>query len=80
MSVAEQIRGDILLKTWEANIAERKILAKEIKEDCEETFDVLDKKSLGIGKGDCPGLIGHINVIRDQLNIKERLNESHIEI
>jgi hypothetical protein len=49
--VAKQIRGDILLKTWEANIVERKILAKEIKEDCEETFDVLDKKLLGIGKG-----------------------------
>jgi hypothetical protein len=55
-------------------------MAKEIKEDCEETFDALDKKSLGIGKGDCPGLLGQINVIRHQLNIKESLNEAQIEI
>jgi hypothetical protein len=55
-------------------------LAKEIKEDCEETFDALDKKSLGIGKGDCPRLLGQINVIRNQLNIKEILNEAQIKI
>jgi hypothetical protein len=80
LTVEEKIRGDIILKTWEANIAERKRLAKEIKEDCEETFDLLDKKSLGIGKDDCVGVLGQINVIKHQLNIKESLNEAQIEI
>jgi hypothetical protein len=51
LTVAEQIRGDIILKTWEANIAESKRMAKEIKEDCEEVFDLLNKESLGLGKG-----------------------------
>jgi hypothetical protein len=80
LTVEEKIRGDIILNTWEANIAKSKRLAKEIKEDREEVFDLLDKKSLGIGKDDCARVIGQINVLKHQLNIKERLNESHMEI
>ena len=78
LTVAEQIRGDIILKAWEANIAESKKMAKEIKEDCEEAFDLLYKKSLGIGKDDCSGVLGQINVIKNQLDIKEILNEDQI--
>ena len=70
LTFAEQIRGDIILKTWEANIAESKKMAKEIKEDCEESFDLLDKKSLGIGKDDCVGVLGQINVIKHHLDMK----------
>jgi hypothetical protein len=80
LTVAEQIRGDIMLKVWEANISESRKMAKEIKEECEETFDLLDKKLLDIGKGDCPGLLGQINVIRHQLNLKESLHEAQVEI
>jgi hypothetical protein len=80
LSVTEQIRGDIMLKVWEANIAERKKMAKEVKDDCEETFDLLDKGSLGIGKDNCPGLLGQINIVRHQLKLKENLNEIQIEI
>jgi hypothetical protein len=43
LTIAEKIRGDIILKAWEANIAESKRMAKEIKEDCEEVFDLLNK-------------------------------------
>jgi hypothetical protein len=46
--VVEKIRDDIMLKVWETNIAEKKKIAKEIKDDCEEIFDLLDKGSLGI--------------------------------
>jgi hypothetical protein len=53
LTVAEQVRGDIILNTWEANIAESKIMAKQINEDCEEVFDLLNKESLSIGKDDC---------------------------
>jgi hypothetical protein len=58
LSVADQIRGDIMLNLWEANIAESKKMDKEVKDDCEETFDSLDKRSLGIGEDDCSGLLG----------------------
>jgi hypothetical protein len=50
LSVSEQIRGDIILKAWEANIAESKKMAKEVKEACEEAFHSLDKESLGLEK------------------------------
>jgi hypothetical protein len=69
--VAEQIRGDIMLKVWEANIAERKKMAKEVKDDCEETFDSLDKGSLRIGRDDFPGLLGQINIVRHLLKLKK---------
>jgi hypothetical protein len=58
LSVTEQIRGDIMLKVWEANIAENKKIAREIKDDCEEILDLLDKRSLGIGRDNCTGILG----------------------
>jgi hypothetical protein len=80
LTITEQIRGDIILKAREANIVKSKKMAKEIKEECEEDFDLLDKKSLGIGKDNCAGVLGQINVVKHQLDIKERLNEAQIEI
>jgi len=43
LSVTEHIRGDIMLKVWENNIAENKKIIKEIKDNCERIFDLLDK-------------------------------------
>jgi hypothetical protein len=60
--VSEQVRGDIILKTWETNIAERKRGAKEIKEAYEEDFHSLNTKSLGLGKYDLSELLGQIDV------------------
>jgi hypothetical protein len=58
ISATDQIRGDIILKLWETNITENKRIVKEIRYDCEEFFDLLDKGSLNIGKGNCTGLLG----------------------
>jgi hypothetical protein len=79
-TVEEQITGDIILKTWEANIAESMKMAREVKKECEEAFNRLDTKTLGIGKGDCPRLLGQINVVRHQMHIKEGWDEAHLEI
>jgi hypothetical protein len=78
--VAEQVRGDIILKTWEANIAESKRLAKEIKEACEEVFHSLNKKSLGLEKDDCSEVLGQIDIVKHQLDIKASLEEARVEI
>ena len=78
--IVEQVIGDIILKTWEANIVESKRMAKEIKEDGEEVFDLLNKETLGIGKDDCSEILGQINIVKNQLDIKESLNEAQIEI
>ena len=80
VSSTEQIRGDIMLKLWDTNITERKRIAKEIRDDCEEVFDLLDKESLNIGKGNCIGLLGQINIERHQLNFRENLSEIQMEI
>ena len=69
-----------MLKVWETNIAENKKIAKEIKDDCEEIFDLLDRGSLGIGRDNCTGQLGQINIVRHQLNFKEGLNEIQMEI
>jgi hypothetical protein len=58
LSITEQIRSDIMLKVWENNIAEYKKIVKEIKDDCERIFDLLDKESLGIGRDNFTGQLG----------------------
>jgi hypothetical protein len=58
LSVSEQVRGDIILKTWEANIAESKRTAKEVKQACEETLHSLDIESLGLRKDDHSEVLG----------------------
>ena len=60
----EKIGGDIMLKVWEANIVENKRITKEVKDNCEELFNLLDKGSLGIGRDNFPRLLGQINIER----------------
>jgi hypothetical protein len=71
LSVSEQVRGDIILKTWEANIAESKRMAKEVKEACEEAFHSLNKESLGLKKDDHSEVLGQVDIAKHQLNIKQ---------
>jgi len=47
-----------MLKVWENNIAKYKKIVKEIKDDCERIFDLLDTESLGIGRDNCTGQLG----------------------
>jgi hypothetical protein len=42
------LHGPVFLTVWEANIPKNKRIAKEIKDDCEEIFYLVDKGSLGI--------------------------------
>jgi hypothetical protein len=35
---------------------------------------------LNIGKNDCPGLLGEINIVKHQLRFKEDLEEIQVEI
>jgi hypothetical protein len=71
LSVTEQIGGDIILKACETNIVENKKIVKEIKDDCEGIFDCLDKQAFGLERNDCSGLLGHINIGKQQFYYKE---------
>ena len=76
LSISEKVRGDIILKTWEANIAKSKRTAKEIKEAYEEDFHSLIKESLGLGKGVLFEVLGQVDIEKHQLDIKTILEET----
>jgi hypothetical protein len=73
LSPSEQTKGDIILNTWETNIDESKIMAKEVKKDCEETFHSLDKDSLGLRKYNISKVLGQVEIAKHQLNIKTNM-------
>jgi hypothetical protein len=80
LSLSEQIRGDIILKTWEANIVESKILDKGVKKACEEAFHSLDKESLGLEKDNISEVLGQFDIVNHQLNVKTNMEEVRAEI
>jgi hypothetical protein len=80
LSISEQTRGDIILKTWESNIAEGRKMAKEVKESCEEVFGLLNKELLGLDKEDSSGILGQIDIAKHQLDIKTNMEEAQAEI
>jgi hypothetical protein len=80
LSPSEQTRGDIILKTWETNIAKSKRMAKEVKKDCEENFHSLEKESLGLEKDNISEVLGQVDIANHQLNIKTNMEEARDEI
>jgi hypothetical protein len=76
LSPSEQTRGDIILNTWETNIAESKRKDKEVKKDCEETFHSLDKESLGLGNDNISEVLGQVDIAKHKLNIKTNMEEA----
>jgi len=64
LSISEQVIGDIILKVWEANLAEYKRITREVNDDCQEIFDLLERASLNIGTDDCSRLLSEINIAK----------------
>jgi hypothetical protein len=73
--VSEQVKGDVILKVWEVDLAENKRITREVNDDCQGIFDILEKASLNIGKNSSSGLLGEINIVKHQLRFKEDLEE-----
>jgi hypothetical protein len=65
---------------WEANLAEYKRITREVNDDCQGIFDLLERASLNIETDDCSELLGEINISKHQLRFKEELEEMKIEI
>jgi hypothetical protein len=80
LSLSEKTRGDIILKTWEDNIAESKRLAKEVKKACEEAFHSLEKESLVIERYNISEVLGTVDIEKNQLNFKTNMEEDQAEI
>ena len=78
--IAEQTKGNILLKEWERNISEGRQQAKEVRKYCEETFGFLDGSWLGFNGESRTEILGRINTAKSLLNIKENEERELVEI
>jgi hypothetical protein len=75
LSVSEKIKGDVILKVWEVDLEENKRVTREVNDDWQGIFYLLEKAYLNIAKKGCPGLLGEINIVKCQLRFKEELGE-----
>jgi hypothetical protein len=80
LSIAEQTRGNILLKVWEQNISESRGRANEVMNSCEETFTLINKSLLDLDKEGSAGTLGKINIAKHLLDIKENVEKEQAEI
>jgi hypothetical protein len=78
--IAEQTRGNILLKVWEQNISKRKGRANEVNNFFEETFSLISKGLLDLDKESSVGTLGKINIAKHLLDIKENMQEQQVGI
>jgi hypothetical protein len=69
-------RGDIILKTWEANLVESKRLAWEVKKSCEEACSSLDKDSLDIEKYSISESLGQIDIEKNKCDSRTSMEEA----
>jgi hypothetical protein len=65
---------------WETKLVEYKRITREVNEDCQGIFNLLERDSLNIGTDDCSGLLGEINISKHQLRLKEELEKMKTEI
>jgi hypothetical protein len=80
LSLSEQTRGDIILKTWEANIVESTRLVKEVKKACEEACSSLNNKLSGMEVDSISESPGKIDISKHKLTSKTSMEEARAEI
>jgi hypothetical protein len=80
LSLSEQTQGDIILKTWEANIVESKRLTKEVKKYYEQYCSSLNKESLDIEVDNISEALGKIDIAKYQLTSKTSMEEARATI
>jgi hypothetical protein len=55
-------------------------MAKEVRDSCEETFGLLNKKLLDLDKESSSGTQGKINIVKHLLDIKENVERDQVEL
>jgi hypothetical protein len=80
LSIAEQTRGNILLKNWEHDIALGKEQAQEVTNSLKETFKNINAELLGMESGGDTETLRQINMERISLDIKEKNERDLVEI
>jgi hypothetical protein len=72
LTIAEQTRGDILLKDWEHNISLGKEQAQKVTNSLEESFNSIDGELLGMDSGGDAETLMQMNVEQISLDLKEK--------
>jgi hypothetical protein len=80
LSIAEQTRGNILLKSWEHDIALGKEQASKVMNSLEETLKNINAELLGMEDGGDTETLKQINMERISLDIKEKNEKDLVEI
>ena len=80
MYLSEKTRGDIILKAWETNLDERKILSREVKKSFEEELSSLDKESLEVEGDSISKALGKIDIARNQISSETSMEEARAAI
>ena len=55
-------------------------MAKEVRDSCEETFGLINKKLLDLDKENSSRTLGKINIVKHMLDIKENLERDQVEL
>jgi hypothetical protein len=64
-----------MLKAWEHNISKNRRKDKEMRDACEETFGLINKKLLDLDKEISVGTLGKIDIAKHLLDIKENVEK-----
>ena len=80
LTIAEQTRGNILLKNWEHDITLSKEQAQKVMNSLEEVVNNINGEQLGIDIGGNTEALRQINIDRISLNIKEENERNSAEI
>jgi hypothetical protein len=72
LTIAEQTRGNILLKDWEHNITLSKEQAQKVTNSLEEAFNAIDGELLGMESGGDSETLRQMNVDQISLDLKEK--------
>jgi hypothetical protein len=80
LTIAEQTRGNILLKEWEHNIVEGKQQAQKLTNSLEEAFNSIDGELLGIDNGGDAETLMQMNVERISFELKDKEERDSADI
>jgi hypothetical protein len=80
LTIAEQTRGNILLKDWEHNITLSKEQAQKVTNSLEEAFNAIDGELLGMESGGDSETLRQMNVDQISLDMKEKNERDSAEI
>jgi hypothetical protein len=79
-TIADKMKGDVMLKVWETKMQGYKGVTEEVINHCERIFDSIEKDSTHDENNGLSQPLGEINIDRHQLKIREELEENKTEI